>query len=77
MATPTQVANRTQPAPPERHHTGTVAIAGYPSAVALDPGGAATMATPTSGAAYPAGTRVLVLITPHGNYIIGRLTPAA
>ena len=75
MPTPTQVANRSQPAPDQRHYTATVTAAGPPVKVALDPGGAVTVATALAGATYAVGHRVLVLVTAAGNFILGRITP--
>lgn len=73
MPTPTQVANRAQPAPAERHYTATINAVGPPIKVALDPGGAVTVATALNAATYAVGNRVLVLVTSAGNFIIGRL----
>lgn len=73
MPTPAQVANRNQPPPPERHRTATVVAAGPPVRVALDPGGAETVAAPLDGKTYAPGQRVLVLLTSTGNFVMGRI----
>lgn len=73
MPTPSQVANRAQRPPPERHYTATVTAVGPPVKVALDPGGAETTARALVGQTLAVGNRVLVLIMPAGNYILGRI----
>lgn len=73
MPTPTQVANRAQPPPAERHRVGTVTAVGPPYTVTLDPGGAPTAAVAFMGAAHPVGAKVLVLLTHAGNWILGRI----
>lgn len=73
VPTPTQVANRAQPPPEQRHYTATVTAAGPPVRVALDPGGATTTATPLDGKTFAVGNRVLVLVASAGNFIIGRI----
>lgn len=73
MATPAQVANRAQPIRPDRHYPATITVAGTRPTVAIQPGGAATTATPVDAVAYTVGQRVLVLVTSHGNYILGRI----
>lgn len=74
MPTPTQVANRSQQRPPDRHAVGTVTAAGPPYTVTLDPGGAETPAVGFVGAAHPVGAKVLVVLTHTGNWILGRIS---
>jgi len=73
MPTATQVANRRQPPPADRHFTATVVSGGTPCIVALDPGGTQATAVPLVGATYSGGQRVLVLVTKAGNYVMGRI----
>lgn len=73
MPTAAQVANRAQPVTGDVHYPAVVTVDGNPVTVALDPGGATTTARPLDGAAYPVGTRVLVLVSTGGNYVLGRI----
>lgn len=73
MPTTAQVINRNRPRRPDRHYTATVTATGTPATVALNPGGAQTKAISVNAVAHPVGTRVLVLVTHEGNYIIGKI----
>jgi hypothetical protein len=74
MPTPAQVANRKQNPPPERHRVGTVTATGSPHTVALDPGGAIVTAVAFTGITHPVNSRVLVILTKAGNWILGRIS---
>lgn len=73
MPTAAQVANRAQPVTGDVHYPATVTVAGQPATVALDPGGALVVARVLNAASVTVGTRVLVLVTPGGNYVLGRI----
>lgn len=73
MPTPAQVTNRAQPPPGERHRVGTVTATGPRHTVALDPGGAKIGAVAFTGITHPVNSRVLVLLTSAGNWILGRI----
>jgi hypothetical protein len=72
MASPARVQNRVQTRTADRHYPATVTAAGPPATVALDPDATPTTAVPLAGS-YPAGARVLVVVTAFGNYILGRI----
>jgi hypothetical protein len=73
VPTVAEVLNRQPRSRGERHYTATVIDRGPPSTVALDPGGARTQAIPLFDLVHVEGTRVLVLVTSFGNYVIGSI----
>lgn len=72
MPTPAQVLNRLRyrrPDKPDRTRTGTVVTS---TRVAVDIGGAEVSALPV-GSPPAVGDKVLLLLTSHGTYILGKI----